>query len=133
MALATIRHVEIGTHRYAASFLFNAKGRLGAVHLRLADVRGAVETAYDELAARLAKEYGPPTAKWDEPSASVDWARRASWVTGESIIDLNGWKVAMQESHVLKLDFRGGAIRPMDEGSVVVTYRPMNGGRRSAR
>jgi hypothetical protein len=126
---ATIWRVEIGSHRYAASFLFDAKGGLRAVQLRLADESSAIESAYDELAAQLLKEHGPPTGKAYEPDAFLAWARRASWATGESIVELNGWQGALPESLVLTLDLRGGSVRPMDEGSVVVTYRAVNDGR----
>ena len=132
-AAVAVRAVEIGTHRYAASFLFNAEGRLRAVHLRLADMRGGVGPAYDEIAARLSKEYGPPMAVADEASASVAWARRASWATHESLIDLQGWQAAQREAHVLSLDVRGGDVRPLDEGSVALTYRSANRGPLSSK
>jgi hypothetical protein len=119
---ARIRRVGIGDRRYAAAFLFDSAGGLGAVHLRLAD-RGRIAPAYDELVASLSREHGSPDASSGGPPTSGAWTRHTSWATGESLIDLYGWEAVAQESHVLSLDFGAGEIQPQEQGSVVLTYR----------
>jgi hypothetical protein len=129
---ARIRRVGIGDRRYAVAFLFDPAGGLGAVHLRLIN-RGGIAPAYDELVAWLSRENGSPDASSGAPPASGAWTRHASWATEESLIDLYGWEAAAQESHVLSLDFSAGEIQPQQQGSVVLTYRPVSGGQRSSK
>ena len=129
---ARIGRVGIGDRRYAAAFLFDSAGGLGAVHLRLAD-HGEIAAAYDDLTAWLSRKHGSPDSSNGGPPASGTWTRQASWATGESLIDLYGWEAETQESHVLSLDFSAGEIRPQEQGSVVVTYRPESGDAPSSR
>ncbi len=122
---ARIGRVGIGDRRYAVAFLFDSAGGLGAVHLRLAD-HGGIAPAYDDMTAWLTRKHGSPDSSNGGPPASGAWTRQASWATGECLIDLYGWEAEAQESHVLSLDFSAGEIRPQEQGSVVVTYRPEN-------
>jgi hypothetical protein len=120
---AAIRQVKVRNHFYGASFLFDKSGRLGAIQLKPTDLRDGCPPAYDDLAATLSAEHGPPLDSLQDSRPSGSWVRRAYWKTPESLIELNGWETAPKETHLLTVDLDRGDIRPLN-GGVVLTYRP---------
>jgi hypothetical protein len=120
---AAIVRFATGAHSYAVDFLFD-HGRLAAIRLRLMGGGDDAAPAYEEMVSWLSSAHGPPPEQREQPPTSGSWERRVTWTTPESLIDLHAWRTDLRESHVLALDMRAGDIRPENEGSVVVTYRP---------
>jgi hypothetical protein len=104
------------------SFHFDS-GHLAAVMLRPARQSDDAAPMFDELVKQLTSAHGKLTAHREQSSGSGSWERRASWSTPVSEIELRAWRTTLRDSHMLSLDFGSGKIKPLDESSVLLTYR----------